>query len=538
MAEFLEKSKNLFPSFLLKPGYVPDIDPFISVETQANDRLRIPTVQLPDSCPFENYNINRNNASGSITTVLQTGGQVQVLLTRGQGSGQLAGPFYLRMEVTNTSGSNSSYNLPVPLWIQNIQYNTPSGQPVATQDGQGLWNNIIEEYDDEEWYSMQRAIGSNEAWGNGYPILPNGSSTYYIPLIGNPLSPGKWMQPATAGDFQVLINFLAPAFWNLASVNLNLTALSIDAPQSQLSAKGLDNLIREYKAFSHYWFYPYEKVQTVTQNLNTSSTYQIPLTSFNGPTSMVRIAIYNSLSGKDLYSPVPLSSFQFFNNAGGPISGNNVTDDIFNRLIQQPKFFRGRASRRIRKYAWIWTKDQEGAQRLIKEGTPYPGYPMTTKEYIQFTTPVAGTNEVVTLTPSTAPSSGTFQILFTNPDVGDAITQPIAYNATAATIQSAINNLINFSGSCTVTGTMASTVVITFTGGGYQNRTMDADGFSISVLDNAMLGTTYTVGIESAVTTAGVSGIVNGNSYTIKMWGYGPAIGEQTSEGNILVRIT
>jgi hypothetical protein len=532
MSDFLRKTKELNKVTTLAPSIVPESDPFVYAPNLAGERLLIPSYQLPETSPYENSNIYRYTASGNYTNNLNTGGGVQIYLTRGSGSGPLNGVLCLRMQVYNPNAS-ACYFIPAPLWIQNIQYFTPSGSPVAVQDGQGLYNNIEENADSDEYYMLQKALVANNAYCDGDPILPSQTANIYIPLQGNPLSPGKFLMAAMAGDFQILVNFFSSSVFQTSGGNCNLVAMTIEAPMAQLSEGALSSAVTQYKMMKHSWFYPYERVQTVTQNWNASSQYQIQLTGIAGDVTFIRFAMYPSLSGQDLANPVPISTFQFLNNGGEPISGMNVIEELYNRAIQQPKWVSGRSSRRTKKYIYCWAKNNDGVKSLIQKGQKYGSYPFTNKESIIITTAQAGTNEVVTLTPSSAPTSGTFQLLWTNPDMGDCITAPIAYNATAATIQSAINNLLNFTGSCTVTGTMATSVVVTFTGGGYQNRSMNSDGFCLEVVGNSLIGTTYTIGVSSTVTTAGVSGITSGNSYILKIWAYTTSLGHQLTDGTV-----
>lgn len=532
MADFSRKTRELNRSTTLQSGYVPEQDPFALVSTLDGTRLRIPAHQIPKSSPYVNSNLYRYAASGNYTNILNTGGGVQVFLTRGSGSGPLAGPMFLRMQVYNPNGATAAYFEPAPLWIHNIQYFTPSGAPISTQDGQGLWHNITENTSGDVMYEWEKAIVTDPSFGAGDPILPLQTANIYIPLIGDPLSCGKFLTAAMSGDLQVLINFLPAASFQLSGPACNLTNLTIDTLQGQLSEGSLNTLISQYKMGKHDWFYPYERVMTVTQNWNAGSQYQVQLNGIAGDVTFVRFALYPSLLGTDLASPVPISSFQFLNNAGEPISGMQVIEADFNRFILQPKYFKGRSSRRTKKYAFVWSKNMEGAQSLIMDGAKYGSYPFTNKESLIINTASAGTNEVVTLTPSSAPASGTFQLAWTNPDMGTIVSAPIAYNATAATIQSTINNLLNFTGTCTVTGTMATSVVVTFTGGGYQNRPLNADGFCLYVI-NSMLGVTYTMGVSSVVTTAGVNGITSGSSYTLKIWAYTSSIAHQLTDGSM-----
>jgi hypothetical protein len=451
---------------------------------------------------------------------------VQVYLTRGSGSGPLNGPPVVRMQVYNPSSTVPCYFEPAPLWLQNIQYYTPSGAPVATQDGQGLWENICENLNGDEYYEWQKALMSDNTYNGGDPILPLQTATIYIPLIGNPLSCGKALIAALAGDFQVLLNFWPSSVFQNSGGNCNLVSLSIDTMQAQLSEASLSNLISQYKMGKHNWFYPFERVMTVTQNWTAGAAYQVPLTGIAGDVTLMRFALYPTLTQGDMANPVPISSFQIQNNAGEPISGMSYIDDAWNRCVMQPQYFKGRASRRTKKYAYLFSKNIMGAQQLIQDGVKYGSYPFTNKESIWINTALAGTNEVVTITPSSAPTAGTFQLQWTNPDCGTMISAPLAYNATAATIQAALLTMLNFTGAATVTGTMATAVVVTFNGYGYENRPLFADGFCLSVV-NSMIGTLYTIAAPSVVTTAGVAGITSGNSYTLKIWAYTTSVANQ-----------
>ncbi len=533
MSDFARKTRELSRSTTLYYGYVPDIDPYANVAVLSGQRMRIPRYQIPKSSPFENANLYRYQASGNYTALLGTGGPMQVMLTRGMGSGPLVpNGVILRLQVYNPSASVPCYFLPLPLWIQTIQYFTPSGAPIAPQDGQGLWENIVESYDSDDWHMLQKALGANNAYSAGDPILPLQTATFYIPLIGNPLSCGKVLLAALAGDLQVLVNFFPPSTFQLSGGTCNLVNATIDTLQAQLGEQSLSNCIATYKMAQHDWFFPYERVMTINQNWNASSLYALPLVGIAGDVTFIRFCMYNTLTGLDLCDPVPITSFSFLNNAGELISGMNVIEEQFNRLYMQKDYFKGRASRRTKKYAYVWSNKVTGAQDLIANGTKYGAYPFTNKETLNITTAPAGTNEVLTFTPSSAPVSGTFQIMWTNPDIGAMTTPAIAYNATAATIQAAINTLINFTGTCTVTGTMATAVVVTFTGAGYQNRPMAADGFTMSIV-NAMIGTTYTMGVGAVITTAGVPGITSGNSYILKIFAYTSSVGHQLTNGGI-----
>ncbi len=95
-------------------------------------------------------------------------------------------------------------------------------------------------------------------------------------------------------------------------------------------------------------------------------------------------------------------------------------------------------------------------------------------EIIDSTLNVPQTNEVQTLTPDTPPDSGTYKIT-----IGALSTTDLAWNASAAAIQAAIRALAGFDG-VTVSGTLATAVVITFAG-------ETTDTAEITITDNVLL---------------------------------------------------
>lgn len=81
--------------------------------------------------------------------------------------------------------------------------------------------------------------------------------------------------------------------------------------------------------------------------------------------------------------------------------------------------------------------------------------------------PIAGTgNEAHTYTPDAAPTAGTFRLSLWHKDGYQVTTADIAYNASAGTIQTAINAVLGTS-AVTVSGTAATAIIVTFGGTGY-----------------------------------------------------------------------
>jgi hypothetical protein len=123
--------------------------------------------------------------------------------------------------------------------------------------------------------------------------------------------------------------------------------------------------------------------------------------------------------------------------------------------------------------------------------------------------PVAGTNEVQTLTIGGTPDGGTFKLAFAG-----FTTAAITWTATDATLLTNINTALNGlpnvpdSGIVATAGTLSSgigTVTLTFSGGNMAKRAQPL----ITIAQNALTGTAPTLAV--AETTPGVNGTAIGS---------------------------
>lgn len=127
----------------------------------------------------------------------------------------------------------------------------------------------------------------------------------------------------------------------------------------------------------------------------------------------------------------------------------------------------------------------------------------------------AGTNDVQTLTVTGSPTGGTFTITF-----GGQTTSAIAYNATAATVQTALQALSTIgSGNVTVTGSAGGPWTVTF--GGQLGHALE----SLETTTQSLTGGT-SPGVTVTHTTSGVSPTYsvavtgsNGGPYTVTFSG-------------------
>lgn len=113
--------------------------------------------------------------------------------------------------------------------------------------------------------------------------------------------------------------------------------------------------------------------------------------------------------------------------------------------------------------------------------------------------PFDGVSEVQTVTITGGPTGGTFTLTFDG-----EVTAAIAYNATAAAVQSALEALSNVTpGDIVVSGSAGGPYTLTF-GGAYSEQNVPA------VTANASLTGGSTPGVTIATPTAGVTGGIDG----------------------------
>lgn len=133
--------------------------------------------------------------------------------------------------------------------------------------------------------------------------------------------------------------------------------------------------------------------------------------------------------------------------------------------------------------------------------------------------PVAGTgNEAHTYDPDAAPTGGTFTLSLWHKDGYVVETTQLAYDAAQATIQTAINAVLGAS-AVTVVGTAATTIVVTFAGGGYQGISwpMGFMDFSnlIGIASCPVTRSTSAGAAQNEQHTINIAGTVSGGSFRL-----------------------
>jgi hypothetical protein len=526
MSDFFTKLAQQAASTSLIPTDTGPSHNYQVVQTLAGQMIHLPAHQVPMKNPYREWNLWRYSASGQYTDALANGSTINIKIDRRSGSGHIK-EAYLRLVVQNQDAANSTRYIPAPLWIKTIEFKTPSGELIHSFDGLQLWFMIVNNYDTDSWQSLLHEVRSTKDYLIGEEFYASTTTTVTIPLIGTFLSAADFFQPAIDGDLQCNVTFQPDAVirFPVNTVTLKIVEMSLDCEMEQLTPENLLLQVQQFAAERYNAMIPYTRKQQWNLTLNASTTYTLDLSSIKG--DVVSIWFYIRDANPALESVIhfiPVESFQYKNSEGAPITGQQLVTDDFLRHIRCPKQFLGRFFRDRHVYPFIFSESDRAFLSLVNIGLKLGAYPFTTNERLTFTTTNAGVNEVITVTPGAAATSGTFQMMFITPE-GSAITPPLAYNATAAVIKNAIENLDIFQGTITVSAPFNTTGPKTLTyGGHYRNRPMQQRGYNLIPLFNNMLNAGALVPVSSQVTTTGIWGMTSGASYQIEVLAFTTAL--------------
>ena len=233
-----------------------------SVATLAGQNLNLKASQVPAVDIHRNYNSWRYPATGDISQALASGNQVNIQLTRSQGSGHVT-KGYLRFVVTNNTGASVEM-VDVSHWIDQISYQDSTGNNIVTVRGDEIFDNLARFTPWDEWKRTCSLVNCSSRYGKGN-ILQNGQTyTYYLPL------PINWMV-ATGfpifminSDLQMFVRFLSSSVTVVNGTAPTLSQFSLELEEEELPNRHLAEYNRMYKSMVHHYFYPYVRRQFET----------------------------------------------------------------------------------------------------------------------------------------------------------------------------------------------------------------------------------------------------------------------------------
>ena len=524
MSDFYSKLRANVPTVSILPSDAPPAHPISNITMIGGQQLTVPSFQVPKKNPYINSNLWRYPASGSFTNILSTGGQVQIPIIKGTGSGHTQ-QVWLRIKVINSTGSDVEM-IPAPVWIQSHMFQTPSGATIQTQQGTQLWTSIATTTTLEDWYEVSRAVGSSLDYEAG-DAVPNGATvTYYIPLIGSFLSAGQFFTPATSGDIQYYVTFWPDSvIRNTGTAALTVQEMSLDIKMEQMAPPLLSATITLFANKRFDYIIPYFKNQPFSFTQTAGQQYINNLSNISGDVVFIDFVIRRSYVGNDLIHYLPVANFQYQNQEGIGISSQQFIDDSMSRDIIFPPQNKGTYTRNRRFYRHVFSECEDAVSEMLLYGRKTGAYPFDNHCNLVFNAAAAGADEMWQLAAfGPTPTAGNCLFTWITPDDGVAQSAQVPFSDLTGTapftnLQNAIQAISNFDGTITVGGGYATTG-LTFTfGGTYGNRALAAEGYALQInMGTLNAGAGQVCQGYLYQQNAGALGITSGTTYNLDVY--------------------
>jgi hypothetical protein len=205
-----------------------------------------------------------------------------------------------------------------------------------------------------------------------------------------------------------------------------------------------------------------------------------------------------------------IDQYDILDSGGITIIGDQVKSDS-DRFVSFPEKFGSRNSIYMPLYHYSFSED---IKLVVSNAVNLGNYYFSGFEQFRYITPASVTNAVITLTPNANPTAGSYRFVFTDPLTKDTeVSDPIAFNATAATMKQTVEAMPNFRGIITFNQPLSSGAVTATFSGAYS---ICADKIKASNLKILVENLTGTTSVTPSLSTPGVRGFVSGN-YTINI---------------------
>jgi hypothetical protein len=442
---------------------LPNVDvkrPFQRVQNLAGKYLRLPIEQVPTSNTYKISNYQRFSFSGSLSSLLSSGGSVSITIPQYSGSGSTFAA-YLRLAITNRTGSSCQL-VPLPLCIDSITLQNGSGNQIQQWTGESLYMLQMVSHDSDSWFKLGRLLWADPQDSSDGDLLQNNESKeYYLPLTGSIFDATSIPLYAIAKNLQLVVNFRPSSTTVISGSAPTLTDLTLDIKMSNDRPSDLAAQRKMYADMPHCFFYPNPRVQSFNQTLSASNTYSFQLTGFNN-CDCVWMAFFIRPTSPTLNNLFPqgfIDSFQILDGNGLPISRSSVTNGNFSRYQQSSAWSLGRSSYWLRYYQRLFANSDHGLITFLSNGQKDGSYQFTGNEKVNIFIGAPGVSEVVTVTASGVLTGGNYIIGWSD-ETETCFTSTLAYNTTPAQIAAAIQALPNFSGTITVSAAFSASTRI------------------------------------------------------------------------------
>jgi len=421
------------------------------------------------------------------------------------------------LKISISVASSSCIVAPVPYWFSKILISTADQNiPIQTFVPENLLlHNVLESEEGNLPQVLREMAIRPDTFGPPASIASGGVKTYFLPLEGVFTS---WLNAYWAKAVQPLIfDFFTQDPRISGSGTISCTELSLLCPNEKLTSLDRVAMDQVYPSGIYPSIYLDPVLLTAgSQTITAGSAFKVDLSPLVGQFAALAFGFRqagatNSSNGLFMYEYVPESTqVDVTDQAGNSLYGQGSTVnvgqlqdyDVGNQI--RNTFFRNKGLVII-----PFCKELRGAMRgQVNGAMRFDG----SRNYLSITQPANGTALVFTVTNAGTNNQGTYKLQF-----GNYRTAPLAYNANASTIQTALNALPSMQSykgvklTATVSAALnTGTPTITI------SPKIDLGDDLIEVVDSTMSasGTPDTSGTATTISTSPVIG-ANGSSQTL-----------------------
>ncbi len=419
---------------------------------------------------------------------------------------------YIQFDINNSSTSNSVNITPSPFFVDRIEYRSMSNDLIQTLYNINIFKNLSL-LSNEQAKKILPLHGINSDTWKPHPnttIPASKKRQFYIYLMGDIFSQNQGIL-ADWNGYIILRLYLTGNIIESGSGNINCSQIQVKVQTTETPYR------KEPRKARAYQFVDYLSYIATTQTIS-SSEYRLLLQNFNGYDVEDDLYFQTSTAKANgaYRNFLPLgygAQIQVYNAQGQNINGGSPLQVDALRDIYSAQHYDNFYHKMVPSVPIIYG----AAGWALKKGVLDGALPQDGFNQIGITAAGSSLSEpLITVTPSVTVASGYYAIQLQSPISREmGMTTSLAYNATAADIETALNTVIqnlgddNSTNSITVSGPLTgSTVTFTFTGAQYgrdfaENVTAASiNVLSFSLLDSSSVAPTFT----TALTTPGNRG--------------------------------
>lgn len=442
---------------------------------------------------------------------------------------QLVNDMRLRLDVTESGGSNSMILCPSTYMIQKIEWQDRTGNVFWRSYNDTMFFEACTTVDLAKQNSAYlQSLNVNDKYYEGFVHPANQMRSYRIPMVSHPFS----IVESFVGNLQKLRIVI---YWGGSVVvsgtgTPSLTNVYLEMNQRKLNKDVLAIQRNHFKTKKITRVCYPDQITLSGQTLTAASTSNFDLSAFKGkyPFFIFGIRAANNSATDSAYLKTlalgPKGSVDILTPTGQSMWSNGTAPKIHLISETQTDAFSNKTFTDQRRW-YMLSFCNNPKQALAGMENGYLN--LNGSKYQLAITPDAAkvdTVQTITLTSATAQTQGAFLLSFKGNN-----TAPIPYNQTVGNIATQLNALPEFKNY--PGGPLIATVGTTFAAGGSVAVTLNAQGAAppnqasdlISFNNINCAVTTTAASVDSATTavsTNGVAGWTTGSSYIIDIYGY------------------